>query len=62
MQPVTRTQLVPVTTYRAVQSTQYVPRTVYQQVTKTCSCTINGVTQQVPCADGGYARAGLFNW
>ncbi|MFO1134369.1 MAG: hypothetical protein U1E30_04060 [Rhodoblastus sp.] len=54
MRPVTRTHVVPVTTYRTVQSTAYVPTTVYNAVTKTCSCTINGVTQQVPC-EGGYA-------
>ena len=52
MQPVTRTHLVPVTSYRAVQSTQYVPTTGYRNVTKTCSCTIDGVTTQVPCAGG----------
>jgi hypothetical protein len=65
MRPVTRTHLVPVTTYREVQSTQYVPTTVYRQVTKTCSCTINGVTQQVPCADGyagaSYGAAPVYN-
>jgi len=57
MRPVTRTHVVPVTTYRTVQSTAYVPTTVYNAVTKTCSCTINGVTQQVPC-EGGYAGVG----
>lgn len=70
MQPVVRTHVVPVTTYRTVQSTAYVPTTVYNRVTKTCSCTINGVTQEVPCADGyagggyshgvSYNRPGLF--
>ena len=58
MQPVTRTHVVPVTTYRTVQSTAYVPTTVYNRVTKTCSCTINGVTQEVPC-EGGYASGGV---
>ena len=58
MQPVTRTHVVPVTSYRTVQSTSYVPTTVYNRVTKTCSCTINGVTQEVPC-EGGYASGGL---
>ena len=69
-QPVTQTSYVPVTSYRAVQSTSYVPTTAYRQVTQTCSCTIDGVTTQVPCADGSagyvggasirYNRSGLF--
>jgi hypothetical protein len=60
VEPVVRTHYEPVTTYRAVQSTSYVPRTVYRHVTKTCTCTIDGVTQQVPCAGGygaGYGAA-----
>lgn len=56
-QPVTTTSYVPVTSYRAVQSTRYVPTTAYRQVTQTCSCTIDGVTTQVPCAHG-YGHGG----
>jgi hypothetical protein len=69
-QPVTRTSYVPVTSYQAVQSTSYVPTTAYRQVTQTCTCTVDGVTQQVPCGSGyvggnyvrgvGYNRPGLF--
>ena len=61
LQPVTQTRYVPVTTYQAVQSTAYVPTTVYRTVTRTCTCTIDGVVQQVPCGTGftGYTGAGL---
>lgn len=58
--PTTVYQPVTTTSYVPVQSTRYVPMTAYRQVTQTCSCTIDGVTTQVPCA-GGYGGYGYPN-
>lgn len=58
--PTTVYQPVTTTSYVPVQSTRYVPMTAYRQVTQTCSCTIDGVTTQVPCG-GGYGGYGYPN-
>lgn len=58
--PTTVYQPVTTTSYVPVQSTRYVPMTAYRQVTQTCTCTIDGVTTQVPCG-GGYGGYGSPN-